>query len=259
MKTIVTLALLSLGSLARAVEPDMNLTTTKLGDGLILKVTDKPVRFVVNTHWHGDHTGGNEAMGDSGAVIVAHDNVRKRLSTEQFMALFNKKVPPAPEKALPVVTFAEGLTFHVNGDEMQVFHVDPAHTDGDSFVYFKKADLLHMGDVFTPAGYPFVDLGSGGKVEGFIKDADRALAMVHDKTRIVGGHGPMTDKVKLKAWRDMLATIRDRVAKLIAAGKSLADVKAAKPTAEYDAVWGKAFIKPDVLVETFYQDLSAKK
>jgi glyoxylase-like metal-dependent hydrolase (beta-lactamase superfamily II) len=224
----------------------------------IAKVTPQPVRFVLNTHWHGDHTGGNAVLGEAGAVIVAHDNVRKRLSTEQFISMFGKKVPPSPPKALPVVTFTEGLSFHLNGEDIEVFHVDPAHTDGDSVVWFHKADVIHLGDVYTPAGYPFVDLSSGGHVDGFIKAADRVLQLITDKTKVVGGHGALADKAKLKTWRDMLATIRDRISKQIAAGKSLADVQAQKPTAEFDAAWGNGFIKPAVLVETLYKDLSKK-
>jgi cyclase len=225
----------------------------------VAAVTPKPVRFVFNTHWHGDHTGGNAVLGGDGAVIVAHENVRKRMSTEQFMAMFNKRVPPSPEPALPVITFSDSLAFHLNGDDIDVMHVDPAHTDGDSIVYFKKANVLHMGDTFTSAGYPFIDLSSGGTVDGFVKAADRALTLAQPTTKIIPGHGPVADRDKLKSYRDMIVTIRDRIKKLAAAGKTLAEVQAAKPTAEYDAAWGGAFIRGPQLVETIYKDLSKRR
>jgi len=225
----------------------------------IAAVTPKPVRFVFNTHWHGDHTGGNVVFGGEGAVIVAHDNVRKRLSTEQFMKMFNRKVPPSPEPALPVITFGDSLSFHLDGEDIDVWHVEPAHTDGDSLVYFHKDNVLHMGDTFTSGGYPFIDLSSGGTVEGFVRAADRALAVAQPTTRIIPGHGAVTDRAKLKQFRDMIVTIRDRVKKLIAEGKTLEQVQAAKPTAEFDTAWGGAFIKPAQLVETVFQDLTKKR
>ncbi len=156
-------------------------------------ITPDPVRFVVNTHWHGDHTGGNESMGKAGALLVAHENVRRRMSTEQFSATFNSKTPPSPEGALPVVTFADAITFHWNGDEIRVYHVPPAHTDGDSVVHFVKADVVHMGDLFFNGGYPFIDSSSGGRVDGVLAAADRTLAGIGEKTRLIPGHGPARD------------------------------------------------------------------
>ena len=157
----------------------------------IKAITPDPVRFVVNTHWHGDHTGGNENMGKAGALLVAHENVRRRMSTEQFMAAMGRKIPPSPEEALPVVTFTDAMTFHWNGDEIRVYHVPPAHTDGDSIVHFVKADVVHMGDIFFNGGYPFIDTSSGGRVDGVIEAADRVLAGIGEKTRIIPGHGPL--------------------------------------------------------------------
>ncbi len=222
-------------------------------------VTPRPVRFVFDTHWHGDHTGGNVAFGGEGAVIVAHDNVRKRLSTKQFVAMMNKDLPPSPEAALPVITFTDSMAFHLNGDDIEIVHVDPAHTDGDSLVYFKKANVLHMGDTYFSTGYPFIDLGSGGSVDGYVKAADRALAMAQPSTKIIPGHGPVTDREKLRAFRDMIATIRDRINKLVAAGKTLAEVQAARPSADYDATWGNAFIRGPQLVETIYKEVAKKR
>jgi cyclase len=221
----------------------------------IKALTPDPVRFVVNTHWHGDHTGGNENLAKTGAFLVAHENVRKRMGSEQFIAMFNQKVPASPAAALPVVTFAEGVTFHWNGDEVRAFHVAPAHTDGDTVVQFVKADVVHMGDCFFNGMFPFIDTSSGGRVDGIIAAADRVLGGVTDKTKIIPGHGPVATKADLQAYRDTVKAIRDRVAKLKAEGKTKEAAAAAKPTAEFDAKWGQGFIKPDVFVGLVYDSL----
>ena len=222
---------------------------------MIKTLSPDPVRFIVNTHWHGDHTGGNENMAKTGAFLVAHENVRKRMGSEQFIAMFNQKVPASPEAALPVVTFAEGVTFHWNGDEVRAFHVAPAHTDGDTVVQFVKADVVHMGDCFFNGNFPFIDTSSGGKVDGIVAAADRVLGGVTDKTKIIPGHGPVASKADLQAYRDTVKSVRDRVAKLKAEGKTKEAAVAAKPTAEFDAKWGQGFIKPDVFVGLVYDSL----
>ena len=221
----------------------------------IKALTPDPVRFVVNTHWHGDHTGGNENLAKTGAFLVAHENVRKRMGSEQFIALFDSKVPASPEAALPVVTFAEGVTFHWNGDEVRAYHVAPAHTDGDTVVQFVKADVVHMGDCFFNGNYPFIDTSSGGKVDGVVAAAERVLAGVSDKTRIIPRHGPVASKADLQAYRDTIKAVRDRVAKLKAEGKTKEAAVAAKPSAEFDAKWGQGFVKPDVFVGLVYDSL----
>ena len=212
-------------------------------------LSDKPVKFVLNTHWHGDHTGGNEKMGDAGALIVAHNNVRKRMSSEQFIALFKSKVPPSPKSALPVVTFSADVTFHLNGDEVFGFHVPNAHTDGDTIVQFKKSNVIHMGDTFFNGWYPFIDVSSGGSPEGVIAAADRVLALADDNTKIIPGHGPVSNKADLKNYRDMLSTVTGRIKALLKQGKKLDEIKAAKPSAEFDERWGKAFITPSAFTE----------
>lgn len=216
----------------------------------------QPLRFLVNTHWHGDHTGGNEGFGKSGAVIVAQDNVRKRMSTEQFIKLFDMHTPPAPAIALPVITFSESVSFHLNGDDIDVIHVAPAHTDGDSIVWFHKANVIHAGDTFFNGIYPFIDVASGGSINGQIAAAERVLGLSDEHTKIIPGHGPLADRAALRAYRDMLAKVRDRVAPLAKAGKTLDQVLAAKPTAEFDATWGKGFLKPEQFVAIVYSSLT---
>lgn len=218
-----------------------------------------PVRFVLNTHWHWDHTGGNENMGKAGAVIVAHKNVRKRMSVENFNAFFKNTTPASPAVALPVVTFTTDVTFHLNGDEIHVFHVDTAHTDGDAIVHFLKSNIVHMGDCFFNGFYPFIDVSSGGSVTGMIEAVDRVLAMINDQTKLIPGHGPLAGKAELKVFRDMLAGIAENVAKLIVEGKTLDEVKAAKPSKAFDETWGKGFMSPDNFVGIVYTSLAGIK
>ena len=217
------------------------------------KLSDKPLRFVVNTHWHGDHTGGNENMGKAGAVIVAHDNVRKRMSIEQL--LLGEKVPAAPGVALPVVTFATDLTLHLNGDTVHVRHVAHAHTDGDALVKFEKANVLHMGDVYFNGLYPFIDAGSGGSIGGLLAAVDSGIALSDATTIVVPGHGPVSNRAGLTAYGAMLKGYRDRIAALKAEGKTLDQVIAAKPTAATDEALGKTFIKPEQFVTFIYETL----
>lgn len=224
----------------------------------VAAISRAPIRFLLNTHWHADHTGGNENLGGAGVLIVAHDNVRKRMSIEQFMESLGDTIPPAPEAALPVVTFNDAVTFHLNGDEVHAFHVEAAHTDGDAIIHFRKAGVIHMGDTYFNGTYPFIDVGSGGSIDGTIAAADRALALAGAATRIIPGHGPLSNRDELRAYRDMLATVRDRVAREIAAGRTLEEVVAAKPTADLDAVWGKGFMTPERFVTLVYRDLSAR-
>src|SRR5262249_24208164 len=163
----------------------------------ITRVSSKPVKFVLNTHWHFDHTGGNENLGKAGAVIVAQENVRKRLSKEGFIAFLGMKTKAEPPIALPVVTFTRDLNLQLNGEEIRAFHAPRAHTDGDSVVVFAKSDVIHAGDVFFNKLYPFIDTSSGGSVAGVLAAADRILRMASDKTKIIPGHGPLATKADL--------------------------------------------------------------
>jgi len=224
----------------------------------VAKINDRPIRFVLNTHWHGDHTGGNENLGTAGALLVAHENVRERMSVEQFMERFDRTVPASPEAALPVVTYTDAVTFHLNGDEIHAFHVAPAHTDGDSVVHFRKANVLHMGDVFFHGMYPFIDLGSGGSAQGVLDAVNRALELADAETKVIPGHGPLADKPALTAYRDMLADVIGKVEALAAEGKSLEEVQAAKPSAAHDEALGGGFIKPDDFVATVYESVTGE-
>ena len=218
----------------------------------IKKLSEKPVRFVINTHWHGDHTGGNENFGEAGAIIVAHANVRKRMSEKQFMEAFNRTVEPSPKGALPVVSFEQSITFHWNDETIEVVHVQPAHTDGDSFVHFRSANVLHAGDVFFNGMYPFIDTGTGGNLEGMIRAVERILARCDGETRIIPGHGSLASRADLERYHRMLTTVRDRVEPMLRAGRSRDEVIAAKPSADLDADWGGGFMKPDVWIGLVY-------
>ena len=203
----------------------------------VKKITDKPVKYLVNTHWHGDHTGGNENLGKAGVLIVAHDNVRTRLMTGQATLL--GKMAPQPKVALPVITFDNMVTYHINGETMSVYKVPPSHTDGDVFVPFKNANVVHTGDVYAGYRYPYVDTINGGSVAGIVKAMDELIPTLDDDTRVIPGHGPLSSKKDVIAYRNMIATVGARVEALVKQGKNLAEVQAAKPTKDFDEVWGK--------------------
>lgn len=214
----------------------------------IAAITPKPVQFVLNTHYHFDHTGGNEALGSQGTLIVAHDNVRRRLSTEQLISFIGARQASSPQAALPVITVPAAVSFHINGDEVHAYHVPNAHTDGDLIVHFRNSDVVHMGDTFFNGFYPFIDAAAGGTAAGMVAAADSVLALASDSTRIIPGHGPLTDKATLKAHRDMIAIVAQRIAELRRAGKTDPEIVAAAPSADFDAVYGQGFIKPERFV-----------
>jgi len=227
-------------------------------EAAIAKLSSKPVKFVINTHWHSDHTGGNANLGKAGALIVAHDNVRKRMSTENFIEFLGMRTKPDPREALPVVTFAADVTFHLNGDEIYVFHVPRAHTDGDAIVHFRQSNVVHMGDTFFNKLYPFIDTSSGGTVDGMVAAADKGLALGTDATKYIPGHGPLGTRAELQAYRNMLATIGERIRNQVKAGAKLEDVIASKPTADFDDAWGKGFLPPAKFVEMVYKNMQGR-
>ncbi len=224
----------------------------------IRRVSEEPIRFVINTHWHFDHTGGNENFGNKGVLIIAHDNVRKRMSVDQFMEDFGREVKASPKVALPVVTFDSATTLHMNDDSVKAFHVENAHTDGDAIIHFTKQNVFHMGDIFFNKLYPFIDSGSGGSVDGVIAAANMILEMADDETVIIPGHGPLSNKAELTEYRDMLVTVRDRISALIAQGKTQDEVMAAAPTAEFDAEWGSGFLPVEQWVPIIYKALGGQ-
>ncbi|MEO7714348.1 MAG: MBL fold metallo-hydrolase [Gemmatimonadaceae bacterium] len=221
----------------------------------IATVTQKPVRFVINTHWHGDHTGGNESMASSGSIIVAHDNVRKRMSAQQFRAAFRDTVPASPAGALPVITFSDTISFFVNGDTLRASHVRNAHTDGDAIIVFRAANVVHMGDVFFKDTYPFIDASTGGSLPGMIAAVNGVLTTINADTKIIPGHGALAGRDDLVRYRDMLVEVRRRLGRLAARRLTVEQVVAAKPLADLDAVWGKGFMKPDQFVTIVYTSL----
>ena len=222
-------------------------------------ITDKLVKFLINTHWHSDHTGGNENIGKRGAIIVAHKNVRERLSTEQFMEAFGRTVPPSPDEALPVITFGDSLTFHWNDDDVHVIHVPHAHTDGDSIIHFTKTNVIHMGDIYFSEGYPFIDPSSGGIIDGVIRGVNKALEISNDKTKYIAGHGKTTGREALIEYRDMLVNVRERINKMIEAGKTRKEIIAARPTRNFDEQWGGGFMKPDQWVGLVYDGIQRNR
>jgi glyoxylase-like metal-dependent hydrolase (beta-lactamase superfamily II) len=223
----------------------------------LAKFSSEPPRFVLNTHWHGDHTGGNENLATKGSLIVAHDSVRVRMSTEQFSKFFESATPPSVTAALPVVTFSDSVSFFLNGDEIRGTHVPNAHTDGDVYIHFRKANVIHTGDLVFAGMYPFIDLDSGGTVAGVIAAVDRMLALADDGTRIIPGHGEVTDKAGLAAYREMLQVTSGRVRELVSAGKTVEEVLAANPNAEFDAKLAWAFITPERYARILYRDAAA--
>lgn len=243
---------LSVGTDGAFMIDDQYAPLTEKIKAAVAAVTDQPIRYVVNTHWHGDHTGGNENMGQAGAVIVAHQNVRERMSTEQFVEAFNMRTPPAPAVALPVITFTDGITFYWNGESIDVFHVENAHTDGDAILYFENANAVHMGDTYFNGMYPFIDTASGGTASGVLNAMDIVLAMADDETKIIPGHGPLSNRAELLKARELLAVMHARVSTMINMGKTREEVVAAKPTADYDATYGGGFLNPEVWTGIFY-------
>jgi glyoxylase-like metal-dependent hydrolase (beta-lactamase superfamily II) len=219
----------------------------------VTMLSEKPVSFVINTHLHGDHTGGNDAFGRSGAVIIAHENVRKRLASPQVNPSTNQTTAARAREALPVVTFANSATLHFNDDDLEFTHLPNAHTETDIVIRFRKANVLHMGDCFT-GGFPFIDGNTGGTFDGLIAGQEKVLGMIDDQTKVIRGHGPLGNKAELQAYHDMLVTVRDRITKLVKSGKSQDEVVAARPTKEFEEKYGSATFNAEQWIGRAYVD-----
>lgn len=213
-------------------------------------------RFLVNTHWHSDHAGGNEQMAVWGAVIVAHDNVRKRLATDQVIEFFDIDSPAPAAAALPLVTFTRDMKLHLNGDEIHVTYLANAHTDGDAIVHFTRANVIHTGDIFFNGRYPFIDAGTGGSVSGMIAAVEHILALADSETRIIPGHGPLTDRKGLEEYHKMLSSIHNTIATLMVGGNNVEQIVLAQPSAAWDPVWGNGFIKGETFVRMLVDSIT---
>jgi len=221
----------------------------KIMDALA-KISTQPIRYVVNTHLHGDHTAGNEAMAKLGAVIISHENMRKRMAAQQN---------GGPPGALPAITYSDSMTLHFNGEEIYIYHPEPAHTDGDSIIYFRHANVMHVGDVPSSLRYPNIGVTDGGSVDGMIAAARQVMRIANPDTKIIPGHlGPVVGFKEIQQQLDMFAAVRDRVMNAIRAGKTVQEVVASKPTADFDQGRLGGAITPDRFITLVYQDLSKK-
>ena len=218
-------------------------------------ISGNPLKLLINTHWHFDHTNGNQAIHQEGAQIMAQTNTRKRMSTPQDMALLGMHFDASPADALPQITFAEEEQLYFDGEQLHLEHYAPAHTDSDIFIHFIQGNVIHTGDIWFNGFYPVIDYSSGGNINGMIAAAEKTLSIANGTTIIIPGHGPVGGKAGLQAYRDMMAAIRDSVAKLKAAGKSSEEAVAAKPTAEFDAKWGHGYFSGDQFTALVYKTL----
>ena len=224
----------------------------------IATVSNLPIKYLINTHFHGDHTGGNAPFAKDGVIVVAEVNVKKRLATGTANGLTGEKTPPAPQDALPAKTYTGAFKLRLQGRVADLKHAPNAHTDGDTYVWFKTANVLSTGDTFTNGRYPNIDFANGGNIKGMIAATDAYLKLVNDKSRIVPGHGPIADKAALTQYRTMLVTAHDRMEKLVREGKSEDQVVAAKPFADLDGKWAPTELASTNFIRVVYHSLADK-
>jgi len=223
----------------------------------IKDISPGAIRFLINTHIHGDHTGGNDNFSRQGVTIVAHDQVRTRMMTEQVNKRLNRTAPAREKAALPIVTFSDKLNIYLNGEEIELIHLDKGHTDGDVAIYFKKANVIHTGDAFVRYGYPFIDESSGGGINGFVSSLDKILSIINDQTKVIPGHGEVATKADVKMLRDQVADIREQVSNALKKGKKVEDISALGITDKYEEKLGKGFLKGKDFVSIIAESLKA--
>lgn len=224
----------------------------------ISQITDEPVRYVINTHWHPDHVHANALFHDDGAQLFSHDNARRRMAEGQTIEFFQEEVPPYPEAALPQVTFDSEMTLHLNGNDILAFFTAPAHTDGDIVIYFSEGNVVQMGDTFLNGTYPFLDLSSGGDAEGSLAVLERVIEVIDEDTVVVPGHGPLADYQELRDYRDMVATVLERVEEAIDEGLTLEQALEADLTEEFDDRYDNAPFTSEVFVTELYTSLTGR-
>lgn len=213
------------------------------------------IRFVINTHFHFDHAGGNESLQKDGAFILAHKNGRERMLQEWSHWALGYKIPPFPENALPDATFTDSVTLHFNGNEIHAVHLENAHTDTDVVVYFRDANVLHTGDLWFAGGYPFIDVPHGGSTDGYVKALDKVIGMIDENTKVIPGHGSLSNRKELQAYRDMISTVRDRISGYVEEGKTVEEVLESKPTADFDERFSKQ-MPAEAFVRIVYDDIA---
>jgi glyoxylase-like metal-dependent hydrolase (beta-lactamase superfamily II) len=218
-------------------------------------IGNEPLKLLINTHWHFDHTDGNDWLHKAGATIIAHENTRARLSTPQDIQIYGLHFDASPPDALPQQTFLEQSKLYFNGETIALQHYHPAHTDTDISIHFQRANVFHAGDVYFSGFYPMIDSSTGGCIDGMIEAAERTLSAVDSATKIIPGHGPVSDREGFQQYRDMLVEVKSRVAKLKQQGRTVKEAVAAKPTADLDGKWGQGNIAPDFFVTLVYTTL----
>jgi len=232
------------------VAPKLKAALASLGAG--------PTRYVISTHFHSDHTGGNAFFRREGAVLIAQAQCRARLLEGEFSPYWGHFSPATPAEDAPTLTYENSLTLYFDGEEVTASHLQPSHTDGDTVVYFKKANVVHMGDIYINGLYPYVDTGAKGTIDGYFPVLDDVLSRTDAKTIVIAGHGPISNRAELQAYRDMLWTVRNRVAALLAQGKSLEEIIASRPSREYDDAWASDRVGPDGFAVMVYQSLTGR-